>query len=241
MKEIQIKHEDYFLSAVLHEAKIKTAKATIIISHGFRGSKEGGGRARQLAESAADNFNVIRYDFTPLGTLTRQKNELNSVLYFVKDNFAGNIILFGRSMGGCASLLAAAGNKDINGLILWSMPFDTQATFRLSLGDENIEKLKNGMALCLDDEWGKATLQSEFYTDLISHDIKAALTAVCDIPVLFVHGELDEIVPVQQAKQAFSLSNGKTSFSLIKGADHRFINGFEQSRQAVLSWLGNNF
>lgn len=241
MKAIEIKHQDYFLSAVLHEVKEKPAKATIIMSHGFRGSKEGGGRVRQLAEAAAKSFNVIRYDFTILGTLTRQINELNSVLRFAKENFAGDIILFGRSMGGCASLLAAAGNKDISGLILWSMPFDTQATFALSLGSENIEKLKKGIALSLDDEWGKTTLQPEFYADLVSHDIKAALSCVCDIPVLFIHGEFDEIVLVQQAKQAFSLCSGKTSFSFIKGGDHRFINCFEQSKDAVLTWLGSNF
>ena len=241
MKDIAIKHKDYFLQGVLHESKVQPAKATVIISHGFRGSKEGGGRAKVLSELACEHFDVIRYDFTPLGTLTNQMQELAAVIAYAKTELGLPIILFGRSMGGCASLLTAVQRDDINGLILWSMPFDAKATFILSLGKENIEKLQNGLSVSLDDEWGKTTLQSGFYEDLIAHDICKALQELEDMPVLFVHGEFDEIVPLEHAKKAFEVCAGKKSFAMIKDGDHRFINGFEQSKQAVLVWLADNF
>ena len=242
MREIVIKHQDKNLQAVLHEAVKTPAKATIIISHGFRGSKEGGGRAKLLAEGAVEKFNVIRFDFTALSTLTEQINELNSVLCFAKEKFNKDIILLGRSMGGCASLFSCTKNKDVRGLILCSMPFDLYATFTLALGMENLEALKKGCAVLLDDEWGKAILQPEFYADLMSYDMTATLNQLCEsLPKLFVHGEFDEIVPLQQAEKAYELCAGEKTFALIEGGDHRFINGFEQSKEAILRWLAVNF
>ena len=243
MHEIVIKHQDKNLQAVLHEAVKTPAKATIIISHGFRGSKEGGGRAKLLAEGAAlEKCNVIRFDFTALSTLTEQINELNSVLCFAKEKFNEDIILLGRSMGGCASLFSCTQNKDVRGLILCSMPFDLYATFTLTLGIENLKALKKGYAVSLDDEWGKAILQPEFYADLMSYDMTIALTQLCEsLPTLFVHGEFDEIVPLQQAEKAYELCASEKTFALIEGGDHRFISGFEQSKEAILRWLAVNF
>lgn len=241
MKDIVIKHKDYFLQGILHEAKVKPARATIIISHGFRGSKEGGGRAKVLAELASEHFDVIRYDFTPLGTLTNQMQELASVVEYAKEHLSGPVILFGRSMGGCASLLVAEQRNDIAGLILWSMPFDAKETFTLSLGKENIERLQNGLPVSLDDEWGKTALQPNFYEDLLSHDLENALQQLAGLPVLFVHGEFDEIVPLAHAQKAFEVCVGKKSFAMIQGGDHRFINGFAESKNAVLYWLKDNF
>lgn len=240
MQEIFIKCDGYSLSGVLHNAKTKSAKAIIIMSHGFRGSKDGGGRARILAQEAAQYFNVIRYDFTPLSTLTRQKYELNAVIAYARANFAGPIILLGRSMGGCVSLLSAADDDSIKALILWSMPFHTQETFTLALGENSIVEFTAGRAITLDDEWGKAVLKPEFYNDLLAHDMKQALKKV-KIPILFVHGEYDEIVPLAQAEEAFALYEGDKNFSLVKGGDHRFINGFEQAQKAVLDYLKQLF
>ena len=238
MKELII---DNKITGVLHPARAAQHRGVLIISHGFRGSLDGGGRAISLAEAAAENFAVLRFAFTPLGTLSRQVAELESVLSYARQTISENVVLLGRSMGGCASLLAAAKTTGILGIIFWSMPLDLKEVFTIALGKENMAKLRAGQAVRLDDEWGQGALTPDFYTDLVRHDLSAALISLPALPVLFIHGELDELVPVKQAEKAFSLAKQPKKICVIRGGDHRFINGFELSRQAVRDWLKTTF
>ena len=241
MNDILIPNNGAFIKGVLHSSKKTTSKTTVIFCHGFRGSMDGGGRAIVLAEKCALNYNVVRFNFSPLNTLTGQVSELLSVIKYTKENFDGKIVLLGRSMGGSSSIIAASQSLGINGLILWSTPIDTDETFSLSLGKEKFSTLKNGFSLKLDDEWGTATLSPEFYQDLLKYDLKKLLTSLPQIPLLFIHGECDEIVPLKQAELAFEIAKEPKEFALVSKGDHRFIIGSHISNQAVLDWLFKYF
>ena len=241
VEKITIAYGENHLNGVLHKAKKKDALFTVIVSHGFRGSKDGGGRAVDMAEVLAGHFNVIRYDFLPLSTITEQSRQLMAVMDYAKETTGSGLILYGRSMGAVTSLVTAATCTDIKGLILWSMPFDLLETFSLSLGRENLERLKDGMMLSLDDEWGKAELRPEFYTDIAKQDLALALQKIPPVPVLFIHGEHDEIVPLRQAENAFAAAKEPKTLKVIKGGDHRFIHAAKEARCAVMDWLGENF
>ncbi len=241
MKDFTITEDNTSLSAVFHSARNKKALGTIVVSHGFRGSKDGGGRAILLAEKISDRFNVVRFDFSPLGTLTSQVRELTFVINWVRQSLGDKIILLGRSMGGCASLLAASREANMQGLILWSMPFDLKKTFTNALGKESIEKFCQGQAVELDDDWGRACLQPEFYHDLLAYDLSGSFSLLSGTPTLFVHGKADEVVGVEQVKTAFALAHEPKKLCLLEGADHRFTNYPEQSIKAVADWLDKQY
>ncbi len=238
---VEIKCKDYFLDAQVHLSEEKNCLQTIIISHGFRGSKDGGGRAIVLAEKLKQYFHVVRFDFSPLGSLTKQTQELHSVIEYVQTNITEKVILFGRSMGACASLAAVEQNKNITALILWSMPFDLSDTFKKALGEDNFLKIKKGMDISLYDQWGSCTIKSSFYKDLLSYDLKNKLQQLpSDMPVLFVQAEYDELINKADFKKEFDLCTANKTLCLIKGADHRFINGFDDALLGVRTWLLKN-
>ena len=242
MRDLLIPHGGGKIAGVLHPARVKSGKAaSLIVSHGFRGSPGGGGRALLLAQAAAECFNVIRFAFTPLNSLFRQIEELTAVIAYAQKELSPDVILLGRSMGGVASLFAAAKAHGVRGLILWSFPADPAGVLAAALGKENIDRLRSGRPAELDDEWGKATLPPEFYTDLLTYDLAGAFAALPDMPLLFVHGEKDEIAPVKEARQAFALARGNKSFRLIKNGDHRFIEGCAECLDTVMAWLQNNY
>jgi putative redox protein len=225
---------------MLHPARSGGA-ASLIVSHGFRGSPDGGGRALVLAQATSECFNVVRFPFTPFSSLSRQIEELSAVIAYAREALGPDVILLGRSMGGVASLFAAAKERGVRGLILWSLPFDLTGTLSAAIGEENIGKLRSGQPAELNDEWGRGVLPPEFYTDLLAYDLSGVFTVLPDVPLLFVHGEKDEIAPAEAARQAFDLARGKKEFCLVKNADHRFLEGFSDCLAAVMAWLKDNY
>lgn len=229
------------LAAVLHLPAAGALNFAVVFCHGFRGSKEGGGRATALAAEAAGlGFAALRFDFTPLSPLSVQVEELRTVIEYCRCNVSRRIILFGRSMGGSASLIAAAADKQVEGLCLWSTPSDLRETFRLSLG-ERYYRLERGQSFSIADEFGQLTITPEFLQDFDRYDLLACVRCLAGRPLLVVHGENDDIVPLRQAREIYSSAAEPKKLAIIQGGDHRFLAGCDQAAGAVLSWLSETF
>ena len=59
-------------------------------------------------------------------------------------------------------------------------------------------------------------------------------------PVLIVHGDADEVVPVDQARALYQASSGLDDLVVIDGADHSFSHHRRQMVEAVVTWLTRN-
>ena len=213
----------------------------LVMSHGFRGSKDGHGRAVELAEQvSARGMGVVRFDFTPCESLDRQVEELLCITGWMQRQGWGSLILLGRSMGGCASLLAAGQlGKRVKGLCLWATPGDLQVTFQSALGLAAYRQLQQGNTLELEDEWGCLRLEPAFIGGFASLNLPVKLAALgAALPVLILHGTEDELVPVEQAVAYADVAEGPCKLVIIKGADHQFSAHFRESAAAVAAWLG---
>ena len=229
------------LAAVLHAPAGHGKNLAVIFCHGFRGSKDGGGRAAALAARVAgQGFANLRFDFTPLGLLSAQVDELRAVVDYCRRNVSPRIILFGRSMGGSAALVTAA-DELVAGLCLWATPHDLRETFRLSLGD-GYSLLERGKPYTATDQFGPLTpLTPDFLRDFDRFDLLACAGRLKGHPLLVVHGENDEIVPLRQAGEIFACAAEPKKLLVIPGGDHRFLTGYDQAAGAVLSWLAAAF
>ena len=197
-----------------------TAAPVLVLAHGFRGSMDGGGRAAVLAEMASECCNVIRFNFNGSQILSKQVEELEAVLAYVRLKFsAGKIFLLGRSLGGAAALVAASRSADITGLVLWAAPNDLQATFRNALGAEAYNALSAGRTLYLNDE------------------LQGILRNWRKRPLLILHGEKDETVAVDQARLTFALAGVPKKLVIINGGDHSFTNHGNKAAAEVVCWL----
>lgn len=229
------------LKAVIHQPQGQNTGYSLVICHGFRGSKEGGGRAVQMAEKAALlGFGVVRFDFTPQSSLSRQVSELRAVVDYTRLILGTKIILVGRSMGGSAALAFAAKEGGIAGLCLWATPWNLEETFRLALG-WGYQKLVNGENLYCEDEYGKLRLMPEFIRDFADYDLLACIEALTGTPLLLVHGSDDDVVPLRQAETLYEKAGQPKDMVVIPGGDHQFVKTHQVATGAVLDWLARMF
>ncbi|MBP2651738.1 MAG: Serine aminopeptidase [Firmicutes bacterium] len=236
-EQIMISGTNANLAAEIHYPGDNDLATTLIISHGFRGSKEGGGRAVQLAQRvAALGYTVIRYDFTPLGSLTKQVAELAQVVNFSRANLSRRIILLGRSMGGSASLVYASINDGISGVCLWATPSDLEETFRLSLGEDYDRLLRNDFLVVKDGD-SELTLAKDFIQDFANYNLEQCMDSLNNLPVLIIHGDADEIVPFHQAEKLFNSAGHDKELVVINGGDHQLAACHQAAEDRVLGWL----
>lgn len=237
MHAILIPSGETFLDGAYHAPSGK-ARAAIIFCHGFRGSKDGGGRAVRLAEQAAkQGFAAYRFNFSYAALLSQQVQELTAVMRYVrKMQPRTTLLLLGRSLGGVAAAAYAAGDRTIGGLCLWSTPWNLAETFSLALG-EDYRRLQEGETVILNDAFGRMVLKPSFLQDFDHFHVREALRHFSPRPLLIVHGTQDELVPFMRAQELFRAYDGAKSFAAVPGGDHRFLRGSEAAQQAVLTWL----
>ena len=106
----------------------------LIVCHGFRGAKENGGRIYQFASRVNDlDGGVLAFDFSGSGasegnyarmTLTRQADDLRSVIDYISSLYDLPLVLLGRSFGGvllcgeAEGITAAAYNIVVNSIFM---------------------------------------------------------------------------------------------------------------------------
>ena len=241
------------LAGVFH-APSSNLLANIIITHGFRGSKEGGGRAVILGEELARlGYGVLRFDFAGVGesegdfaeiTVSRQVEDLRTAVNWVFNSPVRRevpLLGLGRSLGGSTLLIAAAQDSRIAGVCFWSTPYDLPQTFSRIL-DKNFDLLKSGRSsLELQDEKGKFILRSDFVQDLYRHNLEQHISSINLRPILIIHGEQDEVVAVEQARKAYTMAGNPKEIAVIPGGDHRFLQTWPNVWDRVFIWLDKYF
>lgn len=235
MKPMMLSHANKQLAVVAHEG---TSEQVLIICHGFRGSKEGGGRAVALAEEVVKlGLSVIRFDFTPLGPLSQQIEELAAVAAFARREVGSRLVLLGRSMGGSAALAyTAAQPQGVGGLGLWATPSNLAETFRLAL-QANYQRLLQGETVQVTDSYGRSSLTPDFVRDFAGYDLLQAARSLKGISVLMLHGTQDEAVPFAQAETLYQQFSGKKELIALPGGDHQLHAFYRETTAAILKWI----
>lgn len=227
------------ITGVINYCKQENLHAPILImTHGFRGSQDGGGRAIVLAEELSAFCNVVRFNFGDTQILSQQVHELTLVINYMKEKYPlSKFFVLGRSMGGVTALLTVHQRKDITGLILWAMPSDIRQTFMVALGKENYEILRSGKSIFLDDERGYLELQPKFIDDCDRYDIHSILSNWRSCPVFVIHGDSDNLVALEQAHKTFALLPEIKKIEVIRGGDHSFTEHSAIVTRKVVNWL----
>lgn len=216
----------------------QSSAVVLIMAHGFRGSRDGGGRSLVFAKMADKVCKVVRFNFNGSQILSRQIEELQAVIRAVRRELKPEkIFLLGRSLGGAASMVTASLDKNIAGLILWATPNDLRKTFWNALGENLYNRLDAGETLHLEDERGKLDLTPDFLTDLDKYDLSAIMSGWQDRPLLILHGEQDVTVDVAQGRRNFALAGGAKELHTFANGDHTFCECAEEANKIICSWL----
>lgn len=220
---------------------------TLIISHGFTGSKEGGGKAIEMAEFFANsNIETVLFDFSGSGksegnfsdiTLSSHIEDLKSVLNWCSQIKSGPIISIGRSFGGCVAIVQAATDNNIHGVCTWATPAELRPLFLgLAVEDPEVNSWVH-----LENKEGSLMVKSEFFQDISNYNLPEATEKIAPRPILIIHGTEDLTVPPDGAKKLYDAAYDPKMLRYIPKANHRFQEHYRDVWSICLEWLNLHF
>jgi dienelactone hydrolase len=172
---------------------------------------------------------ISRLDLAEENSPSRQVEECRLlVAYLRRDKSNGDdapperIFLLGHSLGGATALLFSAREPGVTGVITWSAP----ARFDRWPEDVVAQWEKEGRLNAPNKRTGQDFfLGSQYLNDVKKFGADGLLDAVgkISVPLLILHGDLDESVPLENAHQIFNAANkSESEFHIIPDADHTY-------------------
>lgn len=236
--------QDNKIAGLLYSPPVPAGKV-VAVCHGFTGSKEGSGKALEMAEEIGQlGWSTFLFDFAGCGesegsfekiTLSRQIDDLNCALNWLQGKGFLKIVTLGRSFGGTTVICQAARNNTTAGVCAWATPARLDELFT------NVSAQEEKGKIILTGEKGTVYLKKCFFTDLKQYHVANDAARISPRPLLIIHGTNDEVVPPDNAKIIYQAAGEPKQLVWIKGGDHRFTRYYRQVWLAVLEWLAAFF
>lgn len=200
----------------------KRRSVLVIIGHGVTGNKDRP-HLIALAEGLCDRgWPCLRISFSGNGTsggefkdscITKEIGDVQAVLDTVPDSIG--IVYIGHSMGAAVGVLTAARDLRIRALVSLAGMTHTADFVQREFGT-----VIPGEGYMWDD--ATCPLSNEFVDDLKS--IGNTLTAAASVsqPWLLIHGDADDVVPIQDSRDAFEAALCEKELLEIPDAGHSF-------------------
>ena len=223
-EKVFFQSEGYRISGILHLPDEEHAPC-VIASHGLLSSKDSEKYSALGERMSGEGVAMLRFDFRGIGesegseednTISKKIADLNAAIDFIKTypGLGDRLGLIGSSLGGFLSLIKASTDKEIKAVVVWATP--------LHLDDLGSKKEKD------------YPLPPEaFFEDLPKHRLLPLLQKVSNC--LVIHGERDELVPVDQALGIFYNLGIPKEINVIGAADHRLTDPAHRQRAIELS------
>ena len=216
------------LCGVLSNPSGRTDSPIVIMCHGFSTNKDGRTNTR-LEETFNDSgIATLRFDFFGHGesegrfedvTISEAVVDVLTALEFLKSRGFSKTGLVGSSFGGLASLLAASQTPEFYVLGLKSPVSHYLGLLAAREGKIDITSWRDAGYIWVTGADGrKLRLSFSFYKDaerIQGYETVKRITT----PALIVHGDRDEIVPLEQSKITASLMPD-CRLEVVRGADH---------------------
>ncbi|MFA5560577.1 MAG: lysophospholipase [Acholeplasmataceae bacterium] len=246
--------------------EVPESKATIIITHGIA---EHSGRYDVMTKKFNNaGFNVVRYDLRGHGQSQGQRGKLKSFHQFVDDLHAlvveekklqnNKIFLFGHSMGGLIVHLYGVKYKDVQGIISCAAPTNFMSNilplrffgFRLfgwipiktNFADQKLSRDRTVEEEYVSDPFNLHKFYISLVGQMFVRGVRYLNKRVNEftLPILYIHGEEDKIVPEQFSKRMFDLVNSTDKkIVLYPDSYHEVFNDLDQedAYQKAIEWL----
>jgi alpha/beta superfamily hydrolase len=211
------------LSGVLHHPSAKPHGA-VILCHGMESDKNSE-KLIFLGQALAEKGIIsLRFDFRYVGessgkfadiTYSGEVDDLKAAYAWIKSRQSGKTGIFGSSMGGTVALLFATQESGVAALVTLAAPLHPENFPKRILTSAQLQQWRDrGFTI-----HNGQRLNVSLLADLEKIDVPAAAQKIL-CPVLILHGDLDEVVPVEEARELDSCLSHST-VSILPGADHR--------------------
>ena len=225
MEKVTFLSEGMKISGILHLPDEKSPPC-VIASHGLLSSKDSEKYIALGERISAEGMAMLRFDFRGIGesegseednTISKKIADLCAAVDFIRSypGIGNRMGLIGSSLGGFLSLIKASKDKEMRAVVTWSTP--------LHLDDLGSKKQEEDTPLP----------PEAFFEDLPKHRLFPLLNKVAHC--LVIHGEEDELVPLDQAVGIFRNLGAPKELHVIGGADHRLTNPAHRQRAMELT------
>jgi hypothetical protein len=178
------------------------------------------------------NISTFRFDIYGHGesegkfeniTISEAVDDILNAIEHLKKQGYSRIGLLGSSFGGGSSIIAASKSKDLFLLALKSPVSNYKEKEIMTKTQKELDDWKsNGWRYYVTGEGKKLKLNYTFYLDFDLND-GYKVAPLIHAPSIIVHGDADEIVPVEQSIKISKIIP-VCRLVLIKGANHRYDN-----------------
>ena len=231
------------LIGVLHHPVENNSAGAAILCHGMESDKNSEKLiflGRQLAERG---ILTLRFDFSYVGessgkfadiTYSGEVEDLRAAYELMRRHRDGKIAIFGSSMGGTVALMFAAAEPQVAAVATLAAPLHPENFPKRVLSPAGLELWrKRGIT-----HYNGQRLNRTLLEDLESIDVPGTVRSI-QCPVLILHGDADEVVPVAEAHELHGCLKNSKRLSILKGGDHRLSDPIlmQRAMRQALDWL----
>jgi len=221
------------------------ALGLIILCHGIPGSvikdPDDPGYPKLAESLTKDGYQAVIFNFRGAGESTGDFDilgwveDLKGVINYITalNNFSLQPIVFGFSAGAAIAVYTAAHDNKIHSLILCGCPAD----FDSIISDTGIEQfLQHTREVGIIKTSGFPPDQSKWEEGFKIIRPEKWISQIKSIPKLILHGDNDDVVPVDHAYRLFNKAQEPKDLLIVKKGGHRLrLN--EEAMRAALEWI----
>jgi len=238
-EKVEIESQGLILDGELWKPSLK-AESVVVLCHGIPLSKPDPNDAGYsfLAEAICSKGNASLFvnfrgtgqsqgNFDPLGWY----EDLLCIMRFTS-GFKRRFMV-GFSAGGALAIKYAALNRDVDGVAAFAAPASLSRVFSRDKFSYFIEaaRLAGIIRDCEfppDEDW--------YFERMKTLDSIEYVCKVSPIPLLIVHGERDELVPVEHSYELFELAQEPKEIKILAGGEHR-LRKDPRTPGIIIEWL----
>src|SRR5262245_19219238 len=231
------------LSGVLHHPVGNNSDGAVVLCHGMDSDKNSEKLIYLAQQLAEQGILALRFDFSYVGessgkfediTYSGEVEDLRAAYALIQKQRPGKTAVFGSSMGGTIALLFAAEETNIVALATLTAPLHPEQFPQRVLSPAQVQQWRSrGFTM-----YTGRRLNVSLLEDLEQLDVKASVRNI-RCPVLILHGDADEVVPVKEARELDACLPSAKRLLIFEGADHRLSDPVLMRRALAetLDWL----